>query len=196
MNRFLNIYEELKAEKNKSVFSTAHQANPNQQQLNRARLAAQRRVQQAYLKLNGTNPTHGQQWQREGLLLAKKLIATSINNINDVVDKLSTMHTVLGSANRFTTQFDPQYCNSWTAYYNRLDRKIHTCPRFFTNRTAAGNEERIRTLIHEAAHAAGVGESGGESYIMVYDCSTTYNDINVADSWAHFVHCLLGLPTP
>lgn len=84
----------------------------------------------------------------------------------------------------------------WTAYYDRTDRKIHTCPSFFTNTTAAGNEERIRTLIHEAAHAAGIGQSRGESYIMVYDCTTTFNDVNVADGWAHFVHCLLGLPTP
>ncbi len=167
--------------------SAATQAT--QSVLDAARMAARGRVQQAYLRLNGTHPQHGEQWRREGEALARRLIDTGID-IDTVVSKLDTMHTVLSSERRFSTQSTPSHCALRSAYYDSGDRLIHVCPGF----ASASLEQQTRTLIHEAAHAAGIGQSQGESYVVQYDCSFSYNDRNVADGWAHFVHCLLGLP--
>ena len=189
MNRFVELIESLNGSAARDVMSVATQRT-QQQVLDDARLGGRSRVQQAYLRLNGTHPTHGQTWRQEGLRKAKALIDRSISNIDEVVDKLDRMHTVLSSAQRFTTQHDPASCQMRGAYYDAGDRKIHVCPAFFTTT----DEERIRTMIHEAAHAVGIGQSGGESYLAVYDCNSSFDDKNVADGWAHFVHCLLGLP--
>ena len=50
----------------------------------------------------------------------------------------------------------------------------------------------MRTLIHEAAHLAGIGQPSGESYCVDFDCDSSCGDANSADSWAHFIHCLGG----
>ncbi|HKK77715.1 MAG TPA: D-alanyl-D-alanine carboxypeptidase family protein [Saprospiraceae bacterium] len=192
MNRFTSLIEELQVVNRPTVWVKAQgkEGKDHSKILKKVRLAARSRVQRAYLKLNGTNPTYGQRWQREGLRLARKLIDRKINNISTITDKLSTMHVVLSSEKRFSRKYDASYCKLWGAYYNRRDRLIHLCPSFFNKK----EEEQIRTLIHESAHAAGVGESKGESYLTIYDGQTSFNDINVADGWAHFVHVLLDLP--
>lgn len=189
MNRFLTLVDDLTRYTEQPGLAMATQSS-QQKILDSARKAAQMRVQRAYLRLNGTHPTHGQRWRREGLHKAKVLIDRSISNIDDVVNVLSTMHTVLSSSRRFTTQHNAAHCHVRGAYYDASDRRVHLCPAFFTSTS----EEQIRTMIHEAAHAAGIGQSQGESYLVIYDCTTSFNDKNVADGWAHFVHCFLDLP--
>jgi hypothetical protein len=80
---------------------------------------------------------------------------------------------------------------------------IYLCEPFF----AASPESKVRTLIHESAHLAGVSETVGESYcgggmtIVAngpattnggFDCETPCGgrNINIADNWSHFIHCV------
>ena len=76
---------------------------------------------------------------------------------------------------------------------------IHLCPQFF----ATTDEQRIRTLIHEAAHLARIGDPQGEAYYSRYNCQNESPDIIVgqprtnrradqADTWAKFVNCVSG----
>ncbi|HYT95587.1 MAG TPA: LysM peptidoglycan-binding domain-containing protein [Gemmataceae bacterium] len=69
---------------------------------------------------------------------------------------------------------------------------IHICPRFFN----AGEEQRIRTMIHEAAHLVGIGTPGGEAYYPFYDGQPFGGGFgpNEADSWGHYVHVVSGQP--
>ena len=191
MNRFSTLIDDLSQHSKLPSLAVATQTT-QQQRLKSARAEAQMRVQRAHLRLNGIHdPMYGQRWQQEGLRKARALIDRSITNIDEVVDVLYRMQTVISADRRFTTQHDPAYCGTWGAYYDSRDSLIHTCPAFF-NLTA---EEQIRTVIHEAAHAVGIGQSQGESYLMFYDCTTSFDDKNVADGWAHFIHCVLELPT-
>jgi hypothetical protein len=157
-----------------------------------ARREAFLRIQRAYLHLNGTHPHHGEQWQREGLRLARRLISSRVPDIDYVTDRLSRMMSALSTCNRIMRGPETSACNLYSAYYSSGDRKIHLCNRFFNRPTT--NEQRIRTLIHESAHAIGIGRSGQESYLPVFDCQTSLNDLSAADAWAHFIHCVLGLP--
>ena len=77
-------------------------------------------------------------------------------------------------------------CEIWNAYVVGNRGAIHLCPGFFSS----SSEQKIRTLIHEAAHLSGIGEANGESYCTIFDCESTCGGFNVADSWAHLVHCL------
>jgi hypothetical protein len=63
------------------------------------------------------------------------------------------------------------------------------CPAFFRDPTA--NEERVRTMIHEAAHLAGIGKADAESYYPVFDCDSK-GEFESADAWMHYVQCLSG----
>jgi len=76
---------------------------------------------------------------------------------------------------------------------------IHLCIQFF----ATSDEQRIRTMIHESAHLARVGDPQGEAYYSRYNCQNQAPDILIgdprtnrradqADTWAKFVHCVSG----
>ncbi len=81
-------------------------------------------------------------------------------------------------------------CGMWDAYTTVGQYDIHTCNSFFND---LDHQHRVRQLIHESAHAAGIGQLAGEAYVP-FDCQYSEGDENVADAWAHFVHCALGLP--
>ena len=63
------------------------------------------------------------------------------------------------------------------------------CPAFFRDTP----EQQTRTLLHEAAHLAGIGTAdNSETYDVDYDCGTSFGEFEAADSWAHYIHCLSG----
>lgn len=76
---------------------------------------------------------------------------------------------------------------------------IQLCPFFFDS----GDEQRTRTMIHEAAHLTGIGDPDGELYYLRFNClnenpqiqhgrPTDRTRIAQADSWAKYVHCVTG----
>jgi hypothetical protein len=67
---------------------------------------------------------------------------------------------------------------------------IVLCPHFFQS----SPEQQALTMVHEAMHLAGIGEIAGESYCNTFDCETPCGGTEVADAWAHLVHCLSGQP--
>lgn len=80
---------------------------------------------------------------------------------------------------------DDKYCQARSAYVKRGEPGIWVCPGFFRNK----HEERVRTLVHEAAHRSGIGQAEGESYCPTFDCETSCGGKKAADAWSHFVHC-------
>jgi hypothetical protein len=82
---------------------------------------------------------------------------------------------------------DPE-CGSRSGYVVGYRPPIYLCPPFFR----ASGEERIRTLVHEAAHLARIGEPRGESYCPVFDCASPCGGFSTADAWSHYVHCVSG----
>jgi|GEM_PF-3668205 len=194
MNRFISLNTDLTAykEKEKVILSTAHALTDGKKKkmLKEARKKARFRVQRAHHKLSGTHPSMGKKWQHEGHMLAKKLIDPTIK-LSELRSVISTMHTVLSAEKRFTIKSESKYCKVWGAYYSGKDRLIHTCPKFFKQ----SPEQQIRTMIHESAHAAGIVSKGPENYIIGYDCkSPSKPNFYMADYWAQYVHCLIGLP--
>jgi hypothetical protein len=80
-------------------------------------------------------------------------------------------------------------CGGRAAYVVGLRPPIHLCPGFFSS----SPEQRVRTMLHEAAHISRIGSSSlGESYCIDFDCETSCGGFDSADSWAQFVHCLSG----
>lgn len=75
-------------------------------------------------------------------------------------------------------------------------QELRFCPAFWDKKP----EDRVRLMVHETAHMAGVAEDAGESYCMDFDCRSSCGDgkgtggarFDVADNWAHFVHCAAG----
>jgi hypothetical protein len=84
---------------------------------------------------------------------------------------------------------DPSCGGSREGYVLTGHPQIRLCQLFFTGSA----EQRIRTLIHEAAHLAGIGSAFGEEYCPQFDGQTTVaGGLGVADAWSHFIHILSG----
>lgn len=170
-------------------------ASTNQQMIDEARLRAFVRCQIAYQKLAGIGPPSPpgrpdmtQEEQRRARNLARIIFGTDLN-MDQVTEIVGNMRNFLtpGLKAEAAAATDPN-CASRAAYVVGHLQPIHLCPAFFSSTP----EERARTMIHEAAHLAGIGEVAGESYCGVFDCNTSCGGFSVADSWAHFVHCLSG----
>lgn len=144
------------------------------------------RVQIVKHHLSGLHPTLGPQQQRAAMRLARKLVSPSIRSVRAVQRLIDNMLTVLSSNSTIVCGPEIEGCRSWNGYVENLRAPIHLCDSFFTQLT---DEGRIRTLIHEAAHAAGIGDPDSESYLVFFDCETGMDDVTSADAWAHFVHC-------
>jgi len=104
---------------------------------------------------------------------------------------------------------DPE-CGQRLGYVKGNRLPITLCPGFFK----ATPEERARTMVHESAHAVGIGDSGGESYFGGYVCGddgvrATYRigrtegeaskvtpRTDWADAWSLLVTCLTGPGDP
>lgn len=113
----------------------------------------------------------------------------------DLAGTLRRMNARLtGSKTRFACEpASSSGCRSNPGFVARKDRNaIHLCSRFFSGRP----EQRVRALVHEAAHLSGIFLLGAEGYCAAYDCHSEcgggQDAANQADNWAHLVHCAGG----
>ncbi|MDX2247055.1 MAG: DUF4157 domain-containing protein [Bacteroidia bacterium] len=160
-----------------------------QESIQTARRIAQHRLSVAYLHLNETSPWSDSHRTR-ALNVAQAVLSPTIqmNNIDWITGIIERMLTVVSGAEIL---MGPEIgsCSSWNAYVIGNRPPIHLCRRWLNK----SQEEQVRTIIHESAHAVGIGEVEGETYEMSFDCSPrNANLLNVADAWTHFVHCISG----
>jgi len=97
---------------------------------------------------------------------------------------------------------DDEHCAGRSGYVKTGERIIHVCPNFFNSnvggtavdQSAEAAEQRVRTLVHESAHVAGISEHDGkESYCAFFTCDSSCGEgANVADNWSQWVHCGSG----
>jgi len=157
--------------------------------ISNARARAFHRVNVAYLNINGTSPHFN---QSEEMARVQGLIAPDIVNFEQIVEIVGSMMTMLSSGSNIEIGPEISQCTGemgWEAYVTGNRLPIHLCNRFFTQ----SPEQQTRTLIHEAAHAAGIGEASGESYFILFDCgASTADNWLVADAWARYIHCVSG----
>jgi hypothetical protein len=165
-----------------------------------ARAAAAIRTQTAYMRTGGVVPpgpsgknerSPEAQMLARARRLAQRMFDWENPNMEQVSQVLGDMVTRLTSPEvRIAGGGDPQ-CGTRAAYVVGLRPPIVLCPTFFSD-TA---EQRVRTMIHEAAHLARIGSGTiGESYCVVFDCEGSCGGFDSADGWAHYVHCLSDQP--
>jgi Lysine-specific metallo-endopeptidase len=119
--------------------------------------------------------------------LAERMFSWDNPNMEQVAEILGSMITRLGPGMQWTAEtVSGGHCQGRAAYVMGHRPPIHLCPAFF----ASSTEQQVRTLIHESAHLAGIGQPDGESYCAVFDCQTNCGGFESADSWAQYVHCL------
>jgi hypothetical protein len=119
--------------------------------------------------------------------LAQRMFDWDSPNMEQVGEILGSMITHLGPGMHWTAEATSGgHCQGRAAYVMGHRGPIHLCPAFF----ASSHEQQVRTLIHESAHLAGIGQPDGESYCATFDCQTVCGGFEAADSWAHYVHCL------
>jgi len=128
-------------------------------------------------------------------LRAKRLAQILFNwpdpNMSQIGEIIGRMLTALspGTAIIQAAAGDRHCAGLVPAYVIGNKRPIVLCPRFFS----MSPEDQIRTMVHESAHVAGIGQPKGEGYCIEFDCKTACpGDFNAADSWSHYVHCLSG----
>lgn len=151
------------------------------------RRAAAIRTQVVYHHLTGVHPTLGEQQKRQAMRTARRLIRPTLQweQTRDIVWE---MVGELNSDDKIVCGPERDECSSWDAYVVGNRAPIHLCNSWF----GLSDEQKKRTLIHEAAHAAGIGEPEREQYLPIWDCESGANDFHSADAWAHFIHCDSG----
>jgi hypothetical protein len=113
-------------------------------------------------------------------------------NMDQVHDILGSMMTALSPGMPVTraAATDPN-CGTRAGYVTDHKPPIVLCPAFFTSTP----EEQIRTMVHESAHRAGIGQPNGEGYCAVFDYSGPCpGGFDSADSWAQFVNAVTDRP--
>jgi Domain of unknown function (DUF4157) len=161
-----------------------------------ARSAAAIRSQVALFRVSGTvppgppgRPDPGDAMRRRAQALAKTMFEWDRPNMEQIEEIVSNMVSRLMNPQVMVAAPGDTECGSRAAYVRGLRPPIVLCPAFFNGTP----EQRIRTIIHEAAHLARIGNAGlGESYCVIFDCTTSCGGFDAADSWAHFIHCLSG----
>lgn len=161
-----------------------------------ARRAAAIRTQIALMWVQGIVPPGrsdrydpGEVMRRRARQLAQRMFQWNNPNMEQVEEVVRDMVSRLTNPRvMIAGRGDPE-CGTRAAYVRGLAPPIILCPTFFSDTP----EQQIRTMIHEAAHLARIGNAGlGESYCVFFDCQTSCGGFDAADSWAHFVHCLSG----
>jgi hypothetical protein len=165
-----------------------------------ARAAAYLRVQIANQRIQGVGPAGptdsrvaALEWQLEARRLAQVLLNWADPNMRQVEEIVGKMLTALrpGSSVVQAAASDPHCAGLVPGYVIGNKPPIVLCPRFFS----MSPEDRVRNMVHESAHVAGIGQPKGESYCIEFDCKNACpGDFNTADSWAHYVNCLSGKP--
>ncbi|AXY73796.1 hypothetical protein D3H65_07310 [Paraflavitalea soli] len=143
------------------------------------------KAQVTMFRLRGVHPNLGAYQQREAYNLARRTISRSLS-LDQTIDIIEKMVTVLSSNERVECGPEIDACSDWNAYVVGNRPPMHTCNKFFD----LSHDEQVKTILHEAAHAVGIGEPGKEAYIFGFDCSNpTLGSFDTADSWAYFVLC-------
>jgi hypothetical protein len=121
--------------------------------------------------------------------LARRMFDWDNPNMDQITEIVGQMRDRLGPQLQTVRapQNDPE-CGNRAAYVVGGRAPVHLCPAFYSS----SPEQRIRTMIHEAAHLVRIGQPSGESYCTDFDCSGGCGGFEAADSWAHFVHCASG----
>ena len=163
-----------------------------------ARGAAAVRTQLAYFRTAGIGPgtpDHRQdiadyERRQRARQLATRMFdwdPPNMEQVGEIVNKMIS-HVAPGTDYRVAGSGDPE-CGTRSGYVVGHRLPIVLCPGFFRE----SPEQRVRTLIHEAAHVVGIGKADtGESYCVVFDCEHGCGGFDSADSWAQYVHCLSG----
>jgi hypothetical protein len=163
--------------------------------IDRARAAAAIRCQIAMHRVAGMVPPEpdpavdpAAAMQMRSSRLARRMFEWENPNMEQVGQIVGSMvtHLMPGLEVLVAAKDDPE-CGNRGAYVRGLRPPVILCGAFFSNSA----EGQIRTMIHESAHLARIGDAGvGESYCIEFDCASTCGGFDSADSWAHFVHCL------
>lgn len=170
---------------------------PSQSEMNlieSARAGAANRTELAAMRVGGVvppgppdRPDPAAEMRRRAFHLAQLMFQWKNPNMEQVGRIVSSMVTYLISPRVMVAQPGDSECGNRHAYVRGLAPPMILCPPFFSGTP----EQRIRTMIHEAAHLAGIGNAAlGESYCVYFDCVDSCGGFDSADSWAHFVHCL------
>lgn len=166
-----------------------------------ARGIAWGRVFKVYARLSGIGPSpppgreEAARTQRAAEQLELRSLARTIfdwpnPNMEQITEIVGQMRDYLGPGLKTVrAAANDQLCGLREAYVVNHSAPIHLCPAFY----GAGRDRQVETLIHEAAHLAGIGEPDKEGYCIVFDCQGSCGGFSAADSWAHFIHCASGL---
>jgi hypothetical protein len=180
--------------------------------IRRARVAAFQRCFTAFLRTGGLGPAPPP--GRFDPNLAARVRARSIAidifgqpnpNLDDIADGIAQMRNFLASPNMPIVRalVNEKQCAFRDGFVPSNRLPVTLCANFFAVCTT--DEERIRTMVHEAAHLIGVGASEGELYYLKFNCRnedpqiafgspTSRERIDQADTWGKFVHCVSGQP--
>ena len=128
-----------------------------------------------------------ERWKQHARTLASRVFTDnpSLEKLGDVVKEMR--RHLRGRIATVCADVNEPFCSDHEAYVDKFQPPIHFCKKFF-ERPA----RQVETLVHEAAHLAGIGRASNEPYCLVFDCKGACGDSGTADSWAHFVHCLSG----
>ena len=118
------------------------------------------------------------------------------NTLGDMKNRIASPNVPIDRAH-----FPDPRCGNRSAFVvgNRIP--IFLCPRFF----GGSDEERIRTMVHESAHLAGIGDPDGEAYYLLFNSLNedpqivqgnpqSSNRADFADTWAKYVNAVTGQP--
>jgi peptidoglycan hydrolase-like protein with peptidoglycan-binding domain len=176
--------------------------------IRRTRLAAFQRTFAAFMRVVGIGPPPPPgriDPNAENRRLARLVAIQVFNNTNpdmdDIGSALGDMRNRLVSSTLDRGHFPDPRVGSRSAFVvgNRIP--IFLCPRFFTG----GDEQRIRTFVHESAHLIGVGDPNGEAYYLRFNSvnenpqilvgtPTSTNRADQADTWAKYVNAVTNQP--
>jgi hypothetical protein len=121
--------------------------------------------------------------------LARTIFSWNDPNMDQITEIVGHMRDYLGPGMKTVrAPASEPFCGFHEAYVVGHNPPVHLCPQFF----AAKPDHQAETLIHEAAHLAGIGDPTGESYCAVFDCASSCGGFSSADGWAHFIHCASG----
>lgn len=184
------IQRQDKAKPPPKVVDPVAPSKRQQDVIDKARRAASIRTQVALFKVRGLHPHTGTQDRLEARRLAQIKFNWPNPNMDQIEEVVGNMVSRLLGVNVMVSGRNDPECGTRAGYVRGHRPPIVLCPAFF--RDPSANEERVRTMIHEAAHLTGIGNAdAAESYYPVFDC-TTKGEFESADAWMHYVQCLSG----
>ncbi len=176
--------------------------------IRRTRLAAFQRTFAAFMRVVGIGPPPPPgriDPNAENRRLARNLAIQIFNNPNpdmdDIGSGLGDMRNRLVNPAIDRGHFPDPRVGSRSAFVVGNRVPIFLCPRFFSD----GDEQRIRTWVHESAHLMGIGDPNGEAYYLRFNSANedpqilvgtpaSRNRADQADTWAKYVNAVTNQP--